>query len=61
MSTYTFNKHQIRHQFCPTCGVAPFGMGKDRNGNEMVAMNVRCLEDVEPSTLKIVPHDGRSA
>jgi hypothetical protein len=36
-------------------------MGKDRNGNEMAAMNVRCLEGVEPSTLKIVPHDGRSA
>jgi hypothetical protein len=61
MSTYTFNQHRIRHQFCPTCGVAPFGMGTDGEGNETAAMNVRCLEGVELSTLKIVPYDGRSA
>lgn len=61
LSTYTFNKHHIRHQFCPQCGVAPFGVGSDNKGNAMAAMNVRCFEDVDPASLKIVPYDGRSA
>jgi hypothetical protein len=26
----------------------------------MAAVNVRCLEGVEPATLKIMPFDGRS-
>lgn len=61
LATYTFNKHHIQHHFCPTCGTAPFGMGTDRQGNPMAAMNVRCLEGVDPATLKKVPYDGRSA
>jgi hypothetical protein len=27
--TYTFNKHVIKHHFCPKCGCAPFASGKD--------------------------------
>jgi hypothetical protein len=60
LATYTFNKRVIRHHFCPTCGCAPFGFGKDPKGVETAAVNVRCLEAVEPSSLKIVPFDGRS-
>jgi hypothetical protein len=60
VSTYTFNKHVIKHHFCPVCGCAPFGFGTDAKGNEMAAINVRCLEDVEPSTLSIMQVDGRS-
>ena len=60
LATYTFNKHHIKHQFCPTCGVGTFGFGTDSKGNEMAAMNVRCFRDVDPATLKTVPFDGRS-
>jgi hypothetical protein len=60
LSIYTFNKHHIRHHFCPTCGAAPFGMGTDGKGNEMAAINVRCLEGVDPAALKKVAFDGRS-
>ena len=60
LSTYTFNKHHLKHHFCPTCGVAPFGTGSDGKGNEMAAMNVRCFQGIEPTKLKIVPYDGRS-
>ena len=60
LSTYTFNKHVIKHHFCATCGCAPFGVGADPKGNAMAAVNVRCLEGVEPSILKIVSIDGRS-
>ena len=60
VSTYTFNKHVIRHAFCPKCGCAPFGFGTDRSGAATAAINVRCLEGVEVSSLKRVPVDGRS-
>jgi hypothetical protein len=60
MSTYTFNKHVIRHRFCPTCGMHPFGEGKGADGKEMAAINVRCLEGVDLDTLKVQHYDGRS-
>lgn len=59
-TTYTFNTHTIKHYFCPMCGCAPFGFGSAK-GLEMAAINVRCLEGIEPSTLNIVQVDGRSA
>ncbi len=60
LSTYTFNKHAIRHMFCSTCGCAPFGYGKDKQGNATAAINIRCLPDLEFASLKIVPVDGKS-
>jgi hypothetical protein len=60
MATYLFNKHVIRHHFCPTCGCAPFGFGTDPKGAPMAAVNVRCLEGLDPARLKTVPFDGRS-
>lgn len=59
LATYTFNKHVIKHHFCPTCGCAPFGFG-ERAGTPTVAVNVRCLENVDLATIKRVPVDGRS-
>lgn len=60
LSTYTFNRHVIKHHFCPTCGCAPFGFGKKPDGAETAAVNVRCLEDVDLTTLKRHAVDGRS-
>ncbi|AWM87825.1 GFA family protein [Microvirga sp. 17 mud 1-3] len=61
LSTYTFNKHAIQHRFCPTCGCAPFADGqKPSSGEKMAAINVRCLEGIELSTLTTIPVDGRS-
>jgi hypothetical protein len=59
LGTYTFNKHAIKHHFCPKCGCAPFGFGKSKDG-EMAAVNVRCLEGVELSSVKRKLVDGRS-
>jgi hypothetical protein len=59
LSTYTFNKHAIRHHFCPNCGCAPFGFGASK-GVEMAAINVRCLEGVELASVKRKFVDGRS-
>lgn len=60
LATYTFNKHVIQHHFCPRCGCAPFGFGVDPSGTPTAAVNVRCLEDLELSSLKRIPFDGRS-
>jgi hypothetical protein len=60
LATYTFNKHVIKHHFCPTCGCAPFGFGVDPKGNATAAVNVRCLDDVDLSALKHVQYDGRN-
>ncbi|WP_223158060.1 GFA family protein [Thermomonas brevis] len=61
VSTYTFNTHAIRHHFCPVCGVAPYSEGVDpKSGEPMVAVNLRCLPDLDLASLKIVPFDGAS-
>ena len=60
LSTYTFNKHVIQHHFCTECGCAPFGFGKDPKGVDTVAINVRCLPDLDRSRLKVMPYDGKS-
>lgn len=60
LGTYTFNKHRIKHHFCRTCGCAPFGFGEDREGNAMVAINVRCLPELDRSKLEVIAVDGRS-
>ena len=60
LSTYTFNKHDIQHKFCPTCGIAPFAFATNREGQPMAAINARTLEGVDPASLEIMHFDGRS-
>ena len=59
-AVYAFNKHVIKHNFCPVCGCGTFGLAQDPKGNATAAINVRCLEGVEISTLTRIPYDGRS-
>ena len=60
LGTYTFNKHVIKHRFCAECGIHPFGEGVDPSGNRMAAINIRCLEDVDFSSLPVQHFDGRA-
>ena len=60
LRTYTFNKHVIRHRFCATCGVHPYGEAPDPKGNAMAAINIRCLEGVELEKIPVTHHDGRA-
>lgn len=60
LATYTFNKHVIKHHFCPKCGCAPFGFGTDATGTATAAINVRCLDLEDLSALVRVQVDGRS-
>ena len=60
IAVYTFGKHLIRHQFCKTCGCAPFAEGTGPDGDEMVVINLRCADGVDLSTIKITRFDGAS-
>lgn len=57
---YRFNTHRIEHPFCQTCGVQSFARGRQPDGSDTVALNVRCLDGVDPGDLEITPFDGRS-
>jgi hypothetical protein len=60
LSTYTFNKHVIKHRFCSNCGIHPFGEGTDPKGNAMAAINVRCLDGVDLGSLTVNQFDGKA-
>ena len=57
---YTFNKHFIKHRFCPNCGIHPYAEAADRSGQPMAAINTRCLEGVDLEKLAVKPFDGRA-
>jgi len=59
LTDYQFNKKIIHHLFCKTCGVRPFGRGMGPNG-PTVAINVRCLDDIDLENVKPVFYDGKS-
>jgi len=61
LSTYLFNKHVIQHRFCATCGIHPFGEGTDpSSGQATAAVNIRCLEGFDLSSVPVKSFDGRS-
>ncbi|MBB3120150.1 GFA family protein [Pseudoduganella violacea] len=57
--TYEFNKHVIKHRFCPKCGIHPYAKGVDPQGNTVAAINVRCLDDIDLTTIPVHNYDGR--
>lgn len=59
MATYTFNKHMIKHMFCKTCGILPFGKGTGRDGKVMAAINVRCLDNVDLNRFEVQNVNGK--
>lgn len=59
-STYTFNKHVIKHRFCPSCGIHPYGEGADPKGNAMAAVNLRCIDDLDLDSIPVQHYDGAS-
>ena len=59
IATYTFDKHSIKHRFCPVCGIHVFGESS-KDGVAMAAINARCLEDIDLDALPVQHFDGRS-
>jgi len=60
-ATYTFNKHVIKHRFCPTCGIHPYAEGVDPKGNPMAAINLRCIDGIDLAALPVHEFNGRDA
>jgi hypothetical protein len=42
------------------CGIKSFARGSGPGGKPMAAINVRCLDGVDPGALQVKPFDGRS-
>jgi len=57
---YQFNKKNIHHLFCKTCGVRSFGHGTGPDGTHMYAVNVRALDGVDLEKLKVQKVDGKN-
>lgn len=60
LGDYQFNKHVIHHLFCTTCGIKAFARGQMPDGTPTVAVNVRCLENVDLDGLTVQKFDGKS-
>ena len=60
LTNYKFNNHIIEHLFCKTCGIKSFARGKAKDGSDTVAINTRCLDDVDLKALKVQEYDGKN-
>jgi hypothetical protein len=60
MTEYQFNRHNIHHLFCSTCGIQSFARGKRPDGTEMIAINARCVDGIDLDRLTVKKIDGRS-
>jgi len=60
LTDYQFATKNIHHLFCANCGVESFARGTGPDGAEMIAVNVRCLDDVDLAGLTLTPFDGKS-
>ena len=59
LTDYQFNKHVIHHLFCRVCGIKSFARGAGKDG-PTVAINTRCLDDVDVAKLNVKQFEGRS-
>jgi hypothetical protein len=61
LADYQFAKRVIHHLFCKTCGVGSFSRGQSpEHSHETIAINVRCLDDIDLAALTLTPFDGKS-
>lgn len=60
LSAYEWGAKTARSFFCKRCGIHCFGRGYlEEVGGDYVSVNLNALDDVDPSTLKVVYWDGR--
>ncbi len=60
LTEYRFNTKRIVHLFCKHCGVESFARGAKPDGTKTVAINLRCIDDLDLATLEIRDVDGKS-
>jgi hypothetical protein len=57
LTTYRFNTGTAKHTFCTTCGIHAFYV--PRSDPDKIDVNVRCLDEVDLSTIKTHAFDGQ--
>ena len=60
MTEYRFASEKIQHLFCTTCGVQSFSRATAPDGTDGIAINVNCLDGVDPRALETTHYDGAS-
>jgi hypothetical protein len=60
LTDYQFNKKVIHHLFCNICGIQSFGRGVGKDGAPTVAVNVRCLDDIDIDQVVPQKFDGKN-
>jgi hypothetical protein len=58
LTTYQFNTRTAKHTFCRVCGVHPFYV--PRSDPDMIDVNVRCLDGIDPAAIPVREFDGRN-
>ncbi len=61
LRSYWFNKHEIEHLFCNTCGTQAFARGQMPDGSAVRAINLRCVPAIDLETLSIKQVDGAAS
>lgn len=58
LSDYQWSKKNIHFFFCKACGCAPFARANTPSGPS-VAVNARCLENIDLTKIPVVDFDGK--
>jgi len=58
LTSYTFNKGELVHKFCPTCGTALFGYAPTYPPGKRLAVNTHAIQGIDTGTLEKTPFDG---
>ncbi|KWS06370.1 Gfa-like protein [Lysobacter capsici AZ78] len=58
LSLYQFGTMAAKHYFCGVCGVSTFS--RPRIAPNWWVVNLRCIDGIDLSELKIYPFDGRN-
>ena len=58
LGLYRFGTNTAKHFFCKTCGVSTFS--NPRIAPDKWVVNLRCVDDVDLSSLKVLPFDGQN-
>ncbi|GAB9470681.1 hypothetical protein Gpo141_00007921 [Globisporangium polare] len=58
ITTYTFNTHRAKHQFCKICGVQPFYT--PRSNPDGVAITVACVDPATLNSATVETFDGEN-
>ena len=59
LTDYQWGKKKLHHLFCKRCGIRSFVRGAMPSGEPMVALNVRCLDDVDLASIPQKAFDGK--